>query len=73
MLVRLRVSSPRSGAFVYTFIEPGQTYSSNPHYDLDMPSFGIVKVFPVASGQGYEETATGSRRKGSIRKGLKSG
>jgi hypothetical protein len=44
------------GAFVYTFVEPGQTYSPDPRYDLDMPSFGIVKVFPEESGQGYAAT-----------------
>ncbi len=44
------------GAFVYTFVEPQQTYSPDPRYDLDMASFGIVKVFPEDSGQGYGAT-----------------
>lgn len=44
------------GAFVFTFVEVGQTYSPDPLYDLDMASFGIVKVFPASTGQGYEET-----------------
>lgn len=44
------------GAFVYTFVELGQTYSPDPRYDLDMASFGIVKVFPESTGQGYEAT-----------------
>jgi hypothetical protein len=34
------------GAFVYTFVEPAKTYSPDPRYDLDMASFGIVKVLP---------------------------
>lgn len=44
------------GAFVYTFVEPNQTYSPDPQFDLDMASFGIVKVFPEGSGQGYAES-----------------
>jgi hypothetical protein len=44
------------GAFVYTFVEPGQTYSPDPRYDLDMASFGIVKIFPEGTGKGYEES-----------------
>jgi len=44
------------GAFVYTFVEVGQTYSPDARYDLDMASFGIVKTLPEDSGQGYEET-----------------
>lgn len=43
------------GAFVFTFVEP-LPYSPDPRYDLDMASFGIVKVFPEESGQGYEAT-----------------
>ena len=44
------------GAFVFTFVEVGQTYSPDPLYDLDMASFGIVKFLPEDTGQGYEET-----------------
>jgi hypothetical protein len=43
------------GAFVHTFVEPGQTYSPDPRYDLDMASFGVVKTFPEGTGKGYEE------------------
>lgn len=34
------------GAFVWTFIEDSP-YSPDPRYDLDMASFGIVKVLPA--------------------------
>lgn len=44
-----------AGAFVYTFIED-YTYSEDPTYDLDMASFGIVKVLPAGS-RGSDETA----------------
>lgn len=47
-----------AGAFVYTFIEPLLPYSPDPRYDLDMASYGVVKVFPDDSEQAY--AATGS-------------
>ena len=31
------------GAFVYDFIEPGNPYSPDPRFDLDMAGFGVVK------------------------------
>lgn len=33
------------GAFVFEFIEPSHPYSSDPHLDLDVASYGIVKVY----------------------------
>jgi hypothetical protein len=43
-----------AGAFVYTFIED-LTYSDDPTFDLDMASFGIVKVMPEDQ-RGDDET-----------------
>jgi hypothetical protein len=37
------------GAFVYTFINPTQIYSSNPAEDFDMASYGIVR--PIDPGR----------------------
>ena len=36
------------GAFVYDFIEPGNPYSPDPRFDLDMAGFGVVKCYPSA-------------------------
>ncbi|MCA9876859.1 MAG: hypothetical protein KC442_03725 [Thermomicrobiales bacterium] len=44
------------GAFVFTFLEAAYPYSPDPHYDLDMASFGIVKVWPDSTDQGYDAT-----------------
>jgi len=55
-LLDLYQAAGMHGAFVYTFIEPGQTYSPDPLYDLDMASFGVVKIFPEGTGKGYEES-----------------
>lgn len=44
------------GAFVFTFLEEAYPYSPDPHYDLDMASFGIVKVWPDTTDQGYDAT-----------------
>lgn len=46
------------GAFVYTFVEPGQTWSPDPRYDLDMASFGVVKILPEDTGRGYDTTGS---------------
>lgn len=46
------------GAFVYTFVEPGQTWSPEPRYDLDMASFGVVKILPEDTGRGYDTTGS---------------
>lgn len=39
------------GAFVFEFIEPSHPYSNDPRYDLDMASYGIVKVYPHNTDQ----------------------
>lgn len=36
------------GAFVFEFTEPSHPFSPDPGHDLDMASYGIVKVFPHA-------------------------
>lgn len=46
-----------AGAFVFTFIEPTQPHSIDRRFDLDMASYGIVKVHasPAATSQGWWE------------------
>ena len=46
-----------AGAFVFTFIEPMQTHSVDSRFDLDMASYGIVKVHAsqAATSQGWWE------------------
>lgn len=39
------------GAFVFEFTEPSHPHSHDPRYDLDMASYGIVKVYPNDSGK----------------------
>ncbi|MGG4340490.1 hypothetical protein [Paenibacillus lautus] len=41
------------GAFVYDYIMPNKPFSPNPQYDLDMGSYGIVKVYPEDSEKPY--------------------
>jgi hypothetical protein len=43
------------GAFVYTFLEESP-HSPDPRYDLDMASFGIVKIYPEESEKSYAST-----------------
>jgi hypothetical protein len=43
------------GAFVYTFLEENP-HSPDPRYDLDMASFGIVKIYPSDSEKPYAAT-----------------
>jgi hypothetical protein len=37
------------GAFVFTFAAPVLTHSSDPRYDLDLASYGLVKTYPDGS------------------------
>jgi hypothetical protein len=41
------------GAFVYDFIEPGNTTSPDPRHDLDMTGFALVTCYPAGSGKDY--------------------
>ncbi|QQK76261.1 abortive phage infection protein [Salicibibacter cibarius] len=41
------------GAFVYDFIQPYHPHSSNTRHDLDMASYGIVKVYSEDSEKPY--------------------
>ncbi|MNH46366.1 hypothetical protein D3C79_1091220 [compost metagenome] len=41
------------GAFVYDFIMPNKPFSPDPRYDLDMGSYGIIKVYPEDSDKPY--------------------
>ncbi len=42
------------GAFVYTFISPVYKHSSNPKFDLDTASFGIVKPVDKSNEKSYK-------------------
>lgn len=44
------------GAFVYNFIEPDNAYHPDPHYDLDMVGYGIVKCYPDGHERSYAAT-----------------
>jgi hypothetical protein len=41
------------GAFVFEFIEPSHPHSDNPHHDLDMAGYGIIKVLPDQGAGSY--------------------
>jgi hypothetical protein len=49
-LIDLYRSENIHGAFVFEFVEPTYPHSSDPRRDLDMASFGIVKVCPNGEG-----------------------
>jgi hypothetical protein len=60
-LIDLYRSEHVSGAFVFEFIEPAYPHSSDPLHDLDMASFGIVKVCPDgADGNGGADDPDGA-------------
>ncbi|MEO8852238.1 MAG: hypothetical protein ABI359_00570 [Ginsengibacter sp.] len=42
------------GAFVFTFVMPSSKFNSDPHYDIDMASFGIVKPVDLPNGNSYQ-------------------
>lgn len=44
------------GAFVYNFIEPDSPHYPDPHYDLDMAGYSIVKCYPDEHQRGYAAT-----------------
>ncbi len=39
-------SAGMEGAFVFTFVSPNSTYSSDPRFDSDMGSYSLVKSYP---------------------------
>jgi hypothetical protein len=41
------------GAFVFEFIDPAYPHSPDPQHDLDMASFGVVKVCSNGSGEAH--------------------
>lgn len=47
-LLKLYEAENLFGAFVFEFTEPSHPYSADPRYDLDMASYGIVKVHPYS-------------------------
>ncbi len=42
------------GAFVFTFVNPSARYNSNPRFDLDMASYGIVKPVDDTNEASYK-------------------
>jgi hypothetical protein len=42
------------GAFIYNFIEPDNTYSSDPSADLDMTGFSLVKCHAPGTDKAYD-------------------
>jgi hypothetical protein len=44
------------GAFVWNFIEPGNPYSPDPRFDLDMAGFAVVKCYPTWTELAYDQT-----------------
>ncbi|MEO7049040.1 MAG: hypothetical protein ABI091_27295 [Ferruginibacter sp.] len=42
------------GAFVYTFVNPGHKPNPDPHYDLDMASYAIVKPLDPTDENSYK-------------------
>jgi hypothetical protein len=44
------------GAFVYNFVEPDNPHLPDPHADLDMAGYGIVKCYPSGTDQAYDRT-----------------
>lgn len=52
-LLKIYKSENIHGAFVFDFIMPNKPFSPNPQYDLDMASYGIVKVYPDDSEKPY--------------------
>ncbi len=55
-LLKIYQAEDIDGAFVFEFTEPSHPYSPDPMDDLDMASYGIVKVYPS------ESTSTEGRR-----------
>jgi hypothetical protein len=53
-LLDLYVSEGVDGAFVYDFIEPDNTYSTNPAEDLDKAGFSLVKCHATGSALAYD-------------------
>ena len=41
-------------AFVFTFVNPRYKFNTNPLYDLDMASYGIVKPVDAAGRDSYK-------------------
>jgi len=44
------------GAFVYNFVEPDMPHHPDPHYDLDLGSYGVVKCYPDGHERSYATT-----------------
>lgn len=42
------------GAFVFTFVMPSSKFNPDPHYDIDMASFGIVKPVDPTNENSYK-------------------
>ncbi len=42
------------GAFVFTFVMPSSKFNTDPHYDIDMASFGIVKPLDPLDENSYQ-------------------
>jgi hypothetical protein len=43
------------GVFVFTFVSPTLTYSADPRYDFDMPSYSLVKSYADRHGTTYPD------------------
>ena len=43
-----------SGAFVFTFVQPSLVYDEDPKYDLDMASYGIVRMVKPQSAPSHD-------------------
>ena len=55
-LPRIFTAAGVHGAFVYDFIEPGNPYSPDSRFDLDMAGFGVVTCYPTGTELAYDAT-----------------
>ncbi len=54
-LLNVFVEAKADGAFAFTFVMPKYPHSSDPHLDLDMASYGLVKSYTDRKGETYPD------------------
>lgn len=54
-LIRIFEEEKVEGCFAFTFVMPKYPYSSDPRFDLDMASYGLVKSYADRSGSVYPD------------------
>lgn len=54
-LIRIFDEERVEGSFAFTFVMPKYPYSSDPRFDLDMASYGLVKSYADHSGSVYPD------------------